>query len=163
MAGTLSNRPFGTHPGRPSFEEACKMYQNRYTMEHVPLWAAGNPGNGRFYAPQFRTDREWYDNTLFPGEDGHLATGPRRNACMTSGQTWPLGLWLDEPYRKGETPLPAAGPRVAVTLSAGGHAEGREFETISEAAVAVSDWVMEIPDENVGVDYSISIELLDDD
>ena len=79
--------------GRMSFEQACFNYTERYTMEHVPNWASAPcNGNGKFYAPQFRTDREWYNNTVFPPESGH------RSDCYTSGETWPLGEWLDAPY-----------------------------------------------------------------
>ena len=84
---------------RPSFEAACRTYVHRFTMEHVPSWASGQPIVGKFYAPQFRTDKEWYDNTTFPGEAGHL--GGRRH-CHTSGQTWPLGKLLDAPYVKSD-------------------------------------------------------------
>lgn len=88
---------------RPGFEEAKRKYVHRFTMEHVPAWALKDPGNPRadgkpcFYAPQYRTDREWYDNTTFPGEAGH--DGDECH-CYASGQTWPLGKWLDRPYRK---------------------------------------------------------------
>jgi hypothetical protein len=53
-------------------------------------------GNGKFYAPHFRSDQEWYNHTTFPGEEAHK--GRDRDACHTSGQTWPLGQWLDTPY-----------------------------------------------------------------
>jgi hypothetical protein len=79
-----------------SFETACKQYVHRYTMEHVPAWARTPCDNGKFYAPQFRSDREWYENTKFAGEH-ELAD---KKSCYTSGQTWPLGKWLDTPYRK---------------------------------------------------------------
>lgn len=78
-----------------TFEQAKAQYVHRYTAEHVPAWAR-TPHNGRYYAPQFRNDREWYDNTLFYGES-ELAT---RKYCYTSGQTWPLGQWLDAPYSR---------------------------------------------------------------
>ena len=88
---------------RPSFFEACRCYVNRFTMEHVPAWAA-NPlssitsedGAATFYAPQFRTDREWYANTTFPGEPGHILG---KQHCHTEGQTWPLGRFLKAPFR----------------------------------------------------------------
>lgn len=81
-----------------SFEQAKAKYTNRYTMEHVPAWAA-KPcgGNGLYYAPQFKSDKEWYDNTLFYGEIGF--TG-KRGDCYTNGQTFPLGNWLDSPYKQ---------------------------------------------------------------
>ncbi len=83
-----------------SFERAKAQYVHRYTMEHVPAWAKERPCDHggtetRYYAPQFRTDREWYDNTLFHGES-ELAD---KHHCYTSGQTWPLGQWLDKPFR----------------------------------------------------------------
>ena len=81
-----------------SFEQACARYVHRYTMEHVPQWAKDDacergelPG---YYAPQFRSDCEWYEHTKFAGESA-LADSKH---CYTSGQTWPLGHWLDKPY-----------------------------------------------------------------
>jgi hypothetical protein len=82
---------------RPSLVEACATYVNRYTMEHVPAWARRPLETGKFYAPQYRSDAEWYANTVFPGEPG--VHGNSRH-CYTSGQTWPLGQWLTEAYRK---------------------------------------------------------------
>jgi hypothetical protein len=84
-----------------TFNEATSRYVHRYTMEHVPAWARARPCDHggtetRYYAPQFRSDREWYDNTTFPGEPGHLGG---RKYCYTTGQTWPLGMWLDRPMR----------------------------------------------------------------
>lgn len=81
-----------------TFIDAKILYPNRYTMEHVPDWAF-RPHQGKFYAPQYRTDREWYENTLFPGEVGHHGFG---KDCYSSKGSWPLGLWLDRPYR-GQT------------------------------------------------------------
>jgi hypothetical protein len=78
-----------------SFQAATSKYVHRYTAEHVPQWARTPAPNGKFYAPHFGSDREWYDNTLFHGESA-LAS---RKHCYTSGQTWPLGQWLDEPFR----------------------------------------------------------------
>ena len=88
-----------------SFEQAKAQFVHRFTMEHVPAWtqkpvaftaSPDSPDNGpRYYAPQFRTDKEWYDSTAFPGE-GEMAS---RTHCYTSGQTWPLGQWLPEPFK----------------------------------------------------------------
>lgn len=85
-----------------SFEEAKSRYVNRYTREHVPSWAKSRPCDhggteSRYYAPQFRTDREWYDNTRFYGELGHIG---RKADCFTTGQTWPLGQWLNKPFTR---------------------------------------------------------------
>ena len=79
-----------------SLEQACNQYPHRYTMEHVPAWANQPHFHSErqewlCYAPQFRTDKEWYDTARFPGEDGHHELGAD---CYSSGQTWPLGQWL---------------------------------------------------------------------
>lgn len=89
-----------------SFVTACAQYIHRFTMEHVPAWAqkphiAGeglHAGKSMFYAPQFRTDAEWYANTKFHGES-ELATD---TTCYTSGQTWPMGNWLSQPFKVGQ-------------------------------------------------------------
>lgn len=85
---------------RPTFDHAKACYVHRFTMEHVPSWAKreGFTVNGvhAHYAPQYRSDREWYDNTLFPGEPGH--TGPITH-CYSINATWPLGHSLPKPYR----------------------------------------------------------------
>lgn len=78
-----------------NFEQAKARYPNRYTMEHVPNWAVKERSDGTFYAPQYRTDREWYDNTLFPGEKDWDPED--RATCCSLRQSWPLGMWL----RKG--------------------------------------------------------------
>ena len=80
-----------------SFQEACRTYVHRYTGEHVPDWACRPAPNGKFYAPQFRDDRDWYDHTRFYGEEGHCG---RKSDCFTTEQTWPLGHWLDECFRR---------------------------------------------------------------
>lgn len=80
-----------------SFKEACRRYANRYTMEHIPVWAKRAANNGKYYAPQYASDQEWYELTMFPGE-GHLR--PNAKYCESINQTWPLGYWLDEPYKR---------------------------------------------------------------
>lgn len=87
---------------RPTFEQAKAQYVNRFTMEHVPAWSRNRPCDHggtetRYYAPQFRTDAEWYANTLFKGDPGWLGRG---TDCFTTGQTWPLGQWLDKPFTR---------------------------------------------------------------
>ena len=72
-----------------SFEQATARFGYRYTMEHVPNWAKKPCKNGKFYAPQYRTDQEWYDNTVFP---------PQAKYCTQSNESWPLGRWLDTPF-----------------------------------------------------------------
>lgn len=88
-----------------SFTQACDQYPHRFTMEHVPAWArkphlhesGEHVGKTLFYAPQYRTDREWYENTIFPGE-GDISS--RADYCESSGATWPLGHWLEHMYAK---------------------------------------------------------------
>jgi hypothetical protein len=80
-----------------TFERAKTLYVHRFTMEHVPTWSR-NSIDGKYYAPQFRTDREWYENTYFPGETGHLGV-PGTPDCYTRNQSWPLGHWLDKPFK----------------------------------------------------------------
>lgn len=97
--------------GRLSFEDACRKYVHRYTMEHVPAWSQRRPVDDnctdnsedsfKYYAPHFRTDKEWYEHTLFPGDDGYpFPPRTRRFGAYTVGQTWPLGLRLDKPYTR---------------------------------------------------------------
>jgi hypothetical protein len=75
--------------------QAKARYVHRFTVEHIPAWALQARVDGTFYAPQFASDQEWYDNTLFPGE-GHVK--PREKHCFTTGQTWPLGQALAVPF-----------------------------------------------------------------
>lgn len=82
---------------RISFEEACRTYVHRFTMEHVPAWAASERPGGTYYAPQYRSDREWYDCTKFPGEKG--LPGNSRH-CESGKPTWPLGMFLTQPYKR---------------------------------------------------------------
>lgn len=82
-----------------SFEDAKRQFVHRFTMDHVPDWAFKRAPNGRFYAPQYASDEEWYERTLFKGDDGH--DGGSRY-CDSRRQTWPLGEWLDKPYRRSE-------------------------------------------------------------
>ena len=93
---------------RPTLAQARAQYVHRYTMEHVPAWSRRAAPNGLFCAPQFSSDAEWYANTVFAGE-GDLAD---KRHCYTSGQTWPLGLWLDQPYRS--SPIVGCGTRPAL-------------------------------------------------
>lgn len=74
-------------------KDALRQFCHRYTMEHVPAWSQQRAPGGRFYAPQYRTDREWYDNTEFPVGKPY---------CVSTNHTWPLGQWLDAPYYYGD-------------------------------------------------------------
>lgn len=77
-----------------SFKDACSRYVHRYTMDHVPEWAKARAHNGKFYAPQYASDAEWYACTEFNGE-GEIADSKH---CYSSRQTWPLGHWLDTQF-----------------------------------------------------------------
>lgn len=79
-----------------TFEAARRRYVHRYTLEHVPQWARtgvhrNEAGECGCYAPQYASDREWYESTLFPGEGG---IHPRETHCQSGAPTWPLGTWL---------------------------------------------------------------------
>lgn len=74
-----------------SFNEACAQYVHRYTLQHIPQWAISPREDGTYYAPQYVTDQEWYDNTVFPPYTLD------KKYCMSSNQTWPLGKALDKP------------------------------------------------------------------
>jgi hypothetical protein len=78
-----------------SFEQAKARFVHRYTMEHVPAWSQW-PHNGKYYAPQFASDREWYENSLFPGESPLAG----RKHCYTNNPTWTLGQWLDARFTR---------------------------------------------------------------
>lgn len=80
-----------------TLEQAKLQYSDRYTMEYIPTWARKPcEGTGLFYAPQYRNDKEWYDSTVFPGEKGLHGNSKH---CRTTGQTWPLGKWLEKPFK----------------------------------------------------------------
>lgn len=81
-----------------SFTEACAMYVHRFTMEHVPAWARTPMNDGAYYAPQYRSDREWYDNTEFPPH--RFTMSKKDKSCYSAGQTWPLGKSLTQPYTR---------------------------------------------------------------
>jgi hypothetical protein len=87
-----------------TLEQAKALFVHRFTMEHIPQWVRDRPtprhSGGTadwFYAPQYRSDQEWYDNTKFFGEPGHIGTS---RECCSSNATWPLGMTLDKPYSK---------------------------------------------------------------
>ena len=76
---------------RPTLKEAQARFVHRYTMEHKPAWANKPADNGKRYAPQYRSDAEWYANTTFPGEPGLHGNC---KYCETHNPSWPLGQWL---------------------------------------------------------------------
>ncbi|KKS05286.1 MAG: hypothetical protein UU59_C0051G0006 [candidate division WWE3 bacterium GW2011_GWE1_41_27] len=78
-----------------NFEKAKRNYVNRFTMDHVPTWALTPANNGKYYAPQYISDKEWYDNTFFPPHKLCY-----KSDCYSTNQTWPIGQWLDKPYSK---------------------------------------------------------------
>lgn len=79
-----------------SFKEACASYVHRFTMDHVPNWAKEQRPDGSYYAPQYRSDQEWYDNTLFPPHK--FSISKEDTSCYSTNQTWPLGNALGKPY-----------------------------------------------------------------
>lgn len=99
----MERQPIARPARAITLAEAKSKYVHRFTMEHVPSWARKpcvDEKTGEvvfYYAPQYRSDAEWYENTIFPGEVGHYGT---KNECHINNQTWPLGQKLTEPYRK---------------------------------------------------------------
>lgn len=86
---------------RVTLAQACAKYTQRYTCDHFPAWALQPcEGNGKFYAPQFVSDQEWYDHTHFPGEPGHIMGTQHGGSCDTRGMSWPLGQWLPKPFNQ---------------------------------------------------------------
>lgn len=75
------------------FEQAIIICQNRFTKEHVPIWASEPLPNGMYPAPQYETDRDWYEKTSFY-ENTHGVI-----QSMSGNQTWPLGRYLESPYK----------------------------------------------------------------
>ena len=86
--------------------EAMAAYVHRYTAEHVPSWSRRPAPNGRHYAPQYQSDREWLDKTRFPitrsGQGIRLKSGSTIH-CESNDPSWPYGQWLDRPFNR-ETP-----------------------------------------------------------
>lgn len=78
--------------------QACAQYPHRFTMDHVPAWARDQREDGTFYAPQFRSDAEWYELAKFPGEGG---LSRRSRYCTSGAPTWPLGKSLPAVYSVG--------------------------------------------------------------
>ena len=81
--------PTNQLPGKPPFEIAKRLYPYRFTMEHVPKWAT-EPHHGRYHAPMYETDWEWYVNTEFP------LPGATDRSCIAKNPSWPLGRWLNQ-------------------------------------------------------------------
>ena len=88
-------------PRSISFEAACMGYKNRFTCENVPAWSSQSfreqgGDSDLFCAPQYKTDKEWYDNTDFPGENGNNL----KNSCYSHNASWPMGKSLVSPFRR---------------------------------------------------------------
>lgn len=127
---------------RPTLAVACARYINRYTVDYVPAWTRTPcEGNGKFYAPQFASDSEWYENTKFPGEPGHHGMG---DDCYTSGQTWPLGNWLDAPFVEGQAKPTAIRPGAKHAYVTGRKGTGYTIVISPEAFAADFDQLGQI-------------------
>jgi hypothetical protein len=75
-----------------TLDQAKSQYLHRFTMEHIPNWAL-KPNGDKYYAPQYSSDREWYNATTFPGENGLHGNSKH---CESGAPTWPLGQSLTE-------------------------------------------------------------------
>jgi hypothetical protein len=82
-----------------TFQQAQAMYVHRFTVDHVPNWAKTAAPNGKFYAPHYSSDAEWFASTKFPPNNPY-ALSKRDTSCHSSNQSWPLGQWLDQPFSK---------------------------------------------------------------
>lgn len=80
------------------FDEVCRQWVHRFTCEHFPEWARKPMSTGRFYAPPYISDREWFDNSIFPGEAQHKLQAVGSGYCLSKGQTWPIGESLPEVF-----------------------------------------------------------------
>lgn len=83
--------------------EALARFVHRFTMESVPQWsrrAFSQPivGPPLYYSPQYRSDAEWLERTVFAITDkrGDLSKGGQ--FCYSRDHTWPLGKFLGELY-----------------------------------------------------------------
>ena len=90
---------------RPTLNQTRKRFVHRFTCEHKPVWATGETGKRRlrdgsiaYHAPQYRTDAEWYEATVFPGEPG-IPFGWPEGMPYSRNRTWPLGRMLPRPYQ----------------------------------------------------------------
>lgn len=81
-----------------TLEQAKARFPHRYTMEHCPRWAREARVPEQWYAPQYRTDAEWYENTAFPGEFQHPCGKQHNGYAYSYNQSWPLGQWLTAPF-----------------------------------------------------------------
>lgn len=81
-------------PRPVSFDQAVLKSPHRFTLEHIPAWADLQREDGMYYAPQYSSDREWYERTLFGTE---RLTDPRTRYMTDFSATWPLGQSLSSP------------------------------------------------------------------
>lgn len=79
-----------------TLEQAKARFPHRFTCEHVPAWALKPMADGRYYAPQYETDQEWFDNTVFPGEPNLHRNNKH---CLCKNASFPRGQWLDAPFQ----------------------------------------------------------------
>lgn len=87
--------------------QAKGLFPHRFTMEHIPRWVKAMPrpdSTAWYYAPHFRSDEEWYENTRFPGEMGVALNA---GECE-SFPTWPHGRRLKYAYSSRTLPEPYA-------------------------------------------------------
>lgn len=77
----------GTDLSPAAQKQVLACYVHRFTLEHVPQWSRQPMANGQAYQPQFASDVDWLENTLFNvNRDGTLA-----DASCYSTPTWPRG------------------------------------------------------------------------
>ncbi|MBV5347334.1 DUF1738 domain-containing protein [bacterium] len=87
--------------------EALAAFVHRYTAEHAPSWSRTPAPNGRHYAPQYLSDREWLDKTRFPITHSGLGIRLKSGStihCESNDPSWPYGQWLDRPFNRQTPP-----------------------------------------------------------
>lgn len=88
---------------RPSFEEAKRIWTNRFTCEHIPEFGMfPREIEGRLYypAPEFISDEEWYEKTSFFGEFTYVPPlKGQKNIPQSGRQSYPFGRWLTKPFK----------------------------------------------------------------
>lgn len=83
-----------------TLEQAKKKFTDRFTLDHVPVWAS-KPcarAGGKYPGPHYNTDAEWYAKAEFIG----YLTKAQRKYVRENKPSYPMGKWLDKPYVKVE-------------------------------------------------------------
>lgn len=112
-----------------SYEEARRRYTKRFTMEHMPAWAKKRLPNGKYPAPKYANDLEWYTRTEFIGE-GTLNVS---RYIRENQPSYPIGRYLPKPYKPEDHDwAPAKDYRIK-------KAEAARFDSVAKYAVSAPE------------------------